>query len=57
MGCKNTAKGILENAGRGLIVVLKANINQKGDRFLKKRRLPLTAQNNIIPLCSLLLVS
>ena len=57
MGCKNTAKGILENAERGLIVVLKANINQKGDRFLKKRRLPLTTQNSIIPLCSLLLVS
>ena len=57
MGCENTAKGILENTERGLIVVLKANINQKGVRFLKKRRLPLTAQNNIIPQCSLLLVS
>ena len=57
MGCENTAKGILENAERGLIVVLKANINQKGDRFLKKRHIPLTAQNNIIPQCSPLLVS
>lgn len=57
MGCENTAKGILENAERGLIVVLKGNINQKGDRFLKKRHIPLTAQNNIIPRCSPLLVS
>ena len=57
MGCENTAKGILENTERGLIVVLKGNINQKGDRFLKKRHIPLTAQNNIIPRCSPLLVS
>lgn len=57
MGCEKATKGILENAERGLIVVLKATINSKGDRFLKKRRIPLTAQNNIIPLCSPLLVS
>ena len=57
MGCENTAKGILENAERGLIVVLKATINSKGNRFLKKRRIPLTAQNSIIPQCSPLLVS
>ena len=57
MGSENTAKGILENAERGLIVVLKATINCKGNSFLKKRRIPLTIQNSIIPLCSLLLVS
>lgn len=57
MGGENTAKGILENAERGLIVVLKATINSKGNSFLKKRRIPLTTQNSIIPLCSLLLVS